>query len=683
MSDGRALVHRESLAAMAAFAVTAPGGWVVAGAAARWRVGKAMNRGQALQGEAWDLASEYPSADSARVEDDLAAVDQLLGEVERRNNTLAPLVEAGAVEGTGATPSWTIDGTATAIAEAQAIFGLLEQANKPLEDLDTYAACLLSVNSQDHAGQGLLGRLQSMHQRFAEAGEPLSQFLDRAPQSVVDAYLAHDRTAPSRFQVAHSRKRRHEILPLEQETLAASLAQDGLHAWGRLYDQLAGSLACAVTVNGEERRMGLAAASALMLKADSQLRENAWRAVNRAWEEHTAACAAGINAIAGWRLEMCRRRSRQTRAAGGRDVHFLDAAVHANHIERATLDTVLGIAEEGRALARRAARLQAKAYGKARYGPWDLRAPAPTPAGGADDGIAYSEAVEMIAQAYGDVHPRMGEFVRMMAKNRWIEGTLGDTKRPGAYCTGFLKSRAPRVYMTYAGGASDVIILAHELGHAFHAWTMRNLPECQRHHGMAIAETASTFGEATVREALLRRAKTPAERLGIVWEEAAALTSFLLNIPTRFEFERNFYEARAERPQRADEIKALMVAAWETGYGDSLAEPDPLFWASKLHFYISDSSFYNFPYLFGYLFSLGVHAQRDALGDAFFSRYEALLLDTGRMTAEELAAKHLQVDLTRPEFWRGTLERLAKRIDLFEMLVEEAESGRTAAEDNR
>ena len=113
----------------------------------------------------------------------------------------------------------------------------------------------------------------------------------------------------------------------------------------------------------------------------------------------------------------------------------------------------------------------------------------------------------------------------------------------------------------------------------------------------------------------------------------------------------------------------MMSAAWEKWYGDALSEPDPLFWANKLHFYISGLSFYNFPYLFGYLFSLGVHARRDALGEEFFPRYKALLEDTGRMTAEELAAKHLDVDLAAPDFWRETLASLEPRIDHFESLV--------------
>jgi oligoendopeptidase F len=260
----------------------------------------------------------------------------------------------------------------------------------------------------------------------------------------------------------------------------------------------------------------------------------------------------------------------------------------------------------------------------------------------------------------------------MMVAQRWVEGTVGDTKRPGAYCMGFRKSRTPRVYMTYTGGASDVITLAHELGHAYHSWVMRDLPESQLTYGMALAETASTFGETLVRDAMLSSADSLQTRLDVVWEDMSALITFVLNIPSRFEFERNFYEAREERPLRPEELNALMSDAWQSWYGDALSEPDPMFWASKLHFFISGLSFYNFPYLFGYLFSLGVYASRDRFGDAFFDRYKALLRDTGRMTAETLATKHLDADLTKPEFWCETLEALAPRVDAFEAILEEA-----------
>ena len=111
------------------------------------------------------------------------------------------------------------------------------------------------------------------------------------------------------------------------------------------------------------------------------------------------------------------------------------------------------------------------------------------------------------------------------------------------------------------------------------------------------------------------------------------------------------------------------------GVQNCRAETDPLFWANKLHSCISGLSFYNFPYLFGYLFSLGVYARRAEFGDEFVPRYEALLRDTGRMTAEDLAAKHLGVDLTRPDFWRGTVAMPGSRIDRFEELIDQVVTG--------
>ena len=611
-----------------------------------------------VQGKSWDLSSEYPAADSAAVEDDLSALTGLIGDIETHNRALTSLPARAA--------ELSLESGADAVSAARTIHGLIERAATVAGDLSGYASCCLSVDSQDAAAQDLQGRLQAVQSRLKNAREPLDQFLTLVPDAVVEAYLDHDTTAPSRFAVEHQRKRRHELLPLEQETLVNSLAQDGINAWSLLYDQLSGSLTCEVALGDETRTLGVAEAAGLMLGPDDHLRETAWRAINATWGEHVESCAAAINAIAGWRLSMCRRR--------GNGVHYLDAPAHANRLRRETIDTLIGVAEEGVPLARRAAQLQAKAYGKDRYGPWDQRAPAPAVANTDAAPIPYGEAVDLIAESYSSVAPEMGDFVHMMAKKHWIEGTVGPRKRPGAYCTGFRKSRTPRVYMTYTGGASDVITLAHELGHAYHAWVMRDLPDSQRSYGMSIAETASTFGETVVRDALRDRADGPHEELPIAWEEASAIVTFVLNIPTRFEFERNFHDARAEKPLRPDELKAMMSAAWEKWYGDALSEPDPLFWANKLHFYISGLSFYNFPYLFGYLFSQGLYARRSQVGDGFFDRYQALLRDTGRMTTEDLAAKHLDVDLTQPDFWRETLASLAPRVDDFERLVESSAS---------
>ena len=595
-----------------------------------------------ISGPSWDLSAEYAGVDDPRLTEDLRTLEVLLDDALAQNAGL----ESDA-----------------AVATAQQIAKLSLTAQRLLANVSTFAHCLLSVDSQDEGAQQLQGRLQAYRKRFGDVFEPLSQFLDKANEADIEAYLADAELAPSAFIVRHGRARSHENLSIAEESLVNGLSQDGIHAWGNLYDQLAGTLQCQVLVGNEEQTMGIAEASGLLTGADDQQRRAAWQGINAAWEAHEESCAAALNAIAGWRLEMCKQRSRQ------QPVHFLDAPVHLNRISRKTLDTLLDVAHDYKALAQRAARLQGQAYGRDGFGPWDVRAPAPIVGDNTGAALPFPEAVEIIADAYGAADPSMREFVEMMVANHWVEGTVGPRKSPGAYCTGFAKSRTPRVYMTYTGGQSDVITLAHELGHALHSWVMRDLPESQTSYGMSLAETASTFGETLVRDALLAQAQSTQQRLDIMWEEMSAFTAFLLNIPARFEFERNLYEAREARPLRPRELKEMMSAAWEAWYGDSLEEPDPMFWASKLHFYISGLSFYNFPYLFGYLFSLGVYAHREAWGTEFYARYVDLLRDTGRMTAEDLASKHLGVRIDSPEFWRDTLESLRPRVDAFEEMV--------------
>ena len=289
------------------------------------------------------------------------------------------------------------------------------------------------------------------------------------------------------------------------------LSQDGIHAWGRLYSQLSGTLKCSVLIGNEQQQMGLAQAAGLLQRPDETLRKRAWSAINDAWVQHEESCAAAVNAIAGWRLEMNRKRSTK------KSVHFLDAPVHMNRITRPTLDSILAAAEQFRPLAQRAAKLQARAYNKKAIGPWDNRAPAPILNQGADETIPFDSAVQIIADAYSQVDPSLGDFVQMMVENRWVEGTVADGKRPGAYCTSFRKSRTPRVYMTYSGGPSDVITLAHELGHAYHGWVMRDLPESQLSYGMSLAEAASTFGETLVRDAMLEHADSLQTRMDVTW----------------------------------------------------------------------------------------------------------------------------------------------------------------------
>src|SRR5699024_5525492 len=158
---------------------------------------------------------------------------------------------------------------------------------------------------------------------------------------------------------------------------------------------------------------------------------------------------------------------------------------------------------------------------------------------------------------------------------------------------------------------------------------------------------------------------TKEEKIKLLDVKMQNAVAMFMNIHTRYIFENNFYQARQKGLLSAGQISELMVNAQKESYLDSLANYHPHLWAAKLHFFIDDVPFYNFPYTFGYLFSLGIYAQARKKGSSFEDEYIALLRDTAAMTTEELAQKHLDVDLTQAAFWQAGIDEVLKDIAEF------------------
>jgi oligoendopeptidase F len=219
--------------------------------------------------------------------------------------------------------------------------------------------------------------------------------------------------------------------------------------------------------------------------------------------------------------------------------------------------------------------------------------------------------------------------------------------------------------MTYAGNPSNVSTLAHEFGHAYHQHLMIELPPLIQKYAMNVAETASTFAEMIVVDAAVRHAADDEERIALLEDKIQQAVAYFMNIHARFIFEKNFYEERKKGLVSTAALNELMLAAQKEAYCDALAEYDPYFWANKLHFYLTTYPFYNFPYTFGYLFSLSVYARALQEGPSFADKYDALLRDTANMTVEELAKRHLGVDITKTEFWQTAVDLVIADVEEF------------------
>ncbi|MEL7067516.1 MAG: M3 family oligoendopeptidase [Cyanobacteria bacterium J06581_3] len=555
------------------------------------------------------------------------------------------------------------DDFADIITKVKTIYDQRRTLSKRMGNLSTYIYTALSTDTQDASANSWMPILQKLSADLEQALTPLDVFLIRASEVFITQLFADPAMQDTAFLIHHQRQHKDQLLSVSEEQLITALATNGLHTWGNLYSEIAGTLQA--TIQGED--MGLAKAANLLSHPDSETRKDAYEGIRAAWETQQGAVAAGLNAINGWRLEETEKRSRTRR------LHYLDSSCHLSRISRPTLDALMETTYQQRQIGQRALTAMAKAMGQSVANPWDVMAPAPAADG--DSYISFEDAIAIIANAFNQLTPKMGDFATMMARNGWIDAQPTPNRATGAYCSGFSDPREPRIFMTYEGTMTNVLTLAHELGHAWHNWVMRDLPRLKCHYPMTLAETASIFAETLVREALTKEAKTPQQQLEIAWQDAQEAAIMVLNIPARFEFEKRLVEQRKIGAARPAELCKMMNDSWQLWFEDSLSEYDDLFWASKLHFSISELGFYNYPYLFGYLFSLGIYAQQPVYGDEFNSRYTALLRDTGTMTAEDLVQHHLQKDLSQPQFWQDSLKIVDHAVSHFEQLVAQTSLG--------
>ncbi len=610
-----------------------------------------------LAGPAWDNSSEYPSLTSPQFLADEAKIIELIETLEKRMEDLAPSLAAAKER------RLSTDDENRLVTGLREISRLNEEAAVLLGNLTTFCSCERSVDASDQEATKKESFLATLRSRLGQARMPWSMFLATGDASLVESYLDDDRTRGERFRAMHARELSDTLLSEPEERLLTAMNASGHRAWSDLYDAISGNLKCETldpNGGGDATVMGLAQANGYLRSSDENERKAAWLAIEAAWQGQKEPCAAILNALAGWRLEVARRRSR------AREVDFLTYPTHEDSIRRETLEAMMTAIRSKIDIPRRALGTLAQALGKDKLDPWDLLSGAPAELG--SKLRPFPEGFDIVAKAFADIDPEMGEFATMMLRNGWIEARVLPSKQQGAYCTGFGKSRSPRVFQTYMGSISDIKTLAHELGHAFHGWVMRDMARSEQRYPSTLAETASVFAETAVADALWRQ-DDEGSRLAIGWQMAESAGTFLLNIPARFEFERSFYELRSRRFVPADELCKLTERAWAEWYGDSLSRPDSMFWASKLHFSMVERSFYNYPYSFGYLFSLGLYARREAAGTGFLRAYKEILRDTGRMTAEDLIGKHLGEDITKPEFWLKSLGIVERKIDDFAELL--------------
>ena len=315
-------------------------------------------------------------------------------------------------------------------------------------------------------------------------------------------------------------------------------------------------------------------------------------------------------------------------------------------------------------------RLKAEKLGYADGLPWyELFAPL----GKSTKRYTTEEARDYLITVFSSFSPDMAEMMKRAFAEDWIDFYPRNGKVGGAFCEALNSKKEFRVLTNFSGSFSDLVTLAHELGHGYHDFMVHDNEPLNMEYSMPVAETASTFNENVITGYAIDHTGDEEEKLALIESQLSDTAQIMCDIYSRFLFESEVVERRRDSFLFADELNEIMLDAQKKAYGNGLDENclHPYMWVCKSHYYSADLGFYNYPYAFGGLFARGLFAKYKKEGSAFVENYKKMLKNTPVMSVEDVA-KICGIDLTDKEFWMMSLHSYDAEIDEFERLIKNA-----------
>jgi pepF/M3 family oligoendopeptidase len=581
----------------------------------------------------WSLTAIYPSFDSPGYREDTASLKEKL-------RLLMDRLEQPLTAGVSAP-------------EVLALIRSYDEAGDMAENLKAYAEALYTVDTRN--GQAL-AEINALEQAALPLGKAAVLFRNRlAEQKDRILALLDSGLQPYRYFITRLLEGAAYQMDPELEDLALDLSRSGGGAWGRLQEAIS-STASGVWDPSTGERKTINTLRGLAHSADRALRERAYRAELTAWKEQEIPLAAALNGVKGSSLTVDKRRGWNS---------LLQKSAFQSRLNEKTLKTLISALESSLPLFRRYLKTKASLLGIETCAFYDLFAPV-NPPGTTERRWTWEEAAEFVAQGFKTFDREMGAFARRAFTGSWIDPQSRERKVGGAYCTGFPLAGESRILCNFEGSFDSVTTLAHELGHAWHHEVLRGLPRSLAVYPMTLAETASIFAETIVFEGALEKAG-PQEVPGLLEGALKDNCQVIVDILSRFYFEQTLFERRDRRELPPEELCSLMIEAQQKTYGEGLDAEllHPYMWAVKSHYYSPSLAFYNYPYAFGLLFSLGLYARAREEGPAFAGVYRDLLRLTGRASVEDVA-RSAGFSLETETFWRQGLDVIEKRVESFE-----------------
>ncbi len=530
---------------------------------------------------------------------------------------------------------------------------LNERISEYAGKLIIYSNLRYSANTAESAASSNVGKIMGMLSATAAPFAKLSKIISKYEDldEIIDTV---PKLSEHRYLLTNIRRDSKYLLRDGEETVFAKMNISGASAW----DDLQSSLTSSVKAVVDGKELTLSSVRNMAYDASPEVRKSAYEAELKCYEGIKDAVAFALNSIKLQVLSECELRGYESP---------LHKTLYTSRMKKETLDALIAAMEEYMPAFRKYLRAKAKALGHEGGLPWyDLFAPM----GKSDKTYTVEEARDYLLSIFGGFDSELHDMVKSAFDNGWIDFYPREGKVGGAFDCGVPTAKESRVLTNFDGSFSDIVTLAHELGHSFHDRQVFKNSILNQEYSMPVAETASTFNEVLVMNEAIANAKNKDEKLALIEGQLMDACQIICDIYSRYTFEASVFENRPAEFMNADRMCELMLAAQKKAYGDGLDENvmHPYMWLCKGHYYSGSLSFYNFPYAFGGLFARGLYAKYKKEGKAFIATYKEMLRKTALTDIEE-CAKIAGVDLTEKAFWCDGLKTISDEIDEFCELV--------------
>ncbi len=580
----------------------------------------------------WNLDILYKGFDDKEFTSDMAKLDAVIPEISALAEKVSSL------------------GSASLIKE---YLKLATEFNELVSKLAIFCNLRYSANTKDTEAASMLGVIMAKTSMTASPFAVLDKAISEIDglEKIIDE---NSELAEYRYLLTNIKRDSKYLLSDKEESILARMDISGAQAWSDLQSSLTSSVSAGY--RGED--IPLSAVRNLAYSPDASVRRDAYEAELKCYEKIKDSVAFSLNSIKLQVMTECELRGYESPLA---------KALYQSRMKKETLDALLSAMEEYLPVFHKYLKAKAKALGHEGALPWyDLFAPL----GENTRTYTVEDAKDYLLGIFGKTDKDIHDLIKYSFENECIDFFPRDGKVGGAFDCGIPSAKESRVLTNFDGSFSDIVTLAHELGHSFHDKQVFAHSVLNQGYSMPVAETASTFNEVLVMESAIKDAKTRDEKLALIESQLMDACQIICDIYSRFLFERSVFENRSREFMSADRLSELMLDAQRRAYGDGLDEGcmHKYMWLCKGHYYSGGLSYYNFPYAFGGLFARGLYAKYKNEGDAFFKTYKAMLKATSVTDVEE-CAMIAGIDLTKKEFWKSGLESIAERIDEFCELV--------------